>query len=354
MKRLSCPDDTSAEAARLGGQLRDARIMLGVSLEDVAAALRIRRVYLEALENGRLQELPAPAYVLGFVRSYARALGLDADDMVRRYREAAAGATLRKPELIFPEPVPERGIPAGAVMLAGAVLVIGAYAAWYQWSGSNTRTVDAVPPMPARLERLTAREAARPTIDFIPPSPMADESGAVPIPALSALSPDVRMPSPPGPSAASAATVPTMPNPTSISPTAATPAQAPPRVEEARIQLRAKADTWVSLRDRTANHVLVSRVLKPGETLPVPPRPGLVVTIGNAPGLDFLVDGEPTPPLPGTPLVRRDVPLEADRLKAGNFSPLPVPITSADASPAGASRSPARASAQPGEPAAAR
>ncbi|MBX6747575.1 MAG: helix-turn-helix domain-containing protein, partial [Acetobacteraceae bacterium] len=112
MNRLTRPDAAAAgEAARLGEELRDARLALGLSVEDIAASLRIRRGYLVALEEGRLRDLPALAYALGFVRSYARALGLDEDEMVRRFREVSGPAVQRKTDLVFPEPVPERGVP---------------------------------------------------------------------------------------------------------------------------------------------------------------------------------------------------------------------------------------------------
>ena len=124
LKRLPKPDDNAAEAARIGEELREARMALGHSIAGMAEHLRIRRVYLEALEEGRLRDLPAPAYAVGFVRGYATALGLDADDLVRRFRDLT-GPTSAKPKLIFPEPVPERGMPtrkSGRTGAAGAGL----------------------------------------------------------------------------------------------------------------------------------------------------------------------------------------------------------------------------------------
>nr|WP_305123239.1 helix-turn-helix domain-containing protein [Roseomonas sp. GC11] len=147
--------------------MREARLSLGVSLEDLADQLRINRRYLAALEEGRVRDLPGVAYGTGFVRSYAQSMGLDAPDLVRRFREGA-GAAARGKDLVFPEPVPDRGVPAGAVILLGAVLAVGAYAAWYQWSGSGERSVDAVPPLPPRLEQ-TAREAGMPPLPGVPP-----------------------------------------------------------------------------------------------------------------------------------------------------------------------------------------
>jgi cytoskeleton protein RodZ len=92
------------------------------------------------------------------VRNYATILGLDAAEAVRRFRAASNFQGGRKAtDLVFPEPVPERGFPAGVVMLLGAAIAIGSYAAWYSFSGGGERVVDTIPPVPARLEP-TARD----------------------------------------------------------------------------------------------------------------------------------------------------------------------------------------------------
>ena len=65
-------------ADHVGALLREAREASGRSVADVVASLRIRRVYLEAIEDGRFDELPGAAYAVGFVRSYATYLRLDA------------------------------------------------------------------------------------------------------------------------------------------------------------------------------------------------------------------------------------------------------------------------------------
>ncbi len=308
MKRLTRPEASAGEAARLGEELREGRLALGLSIEDVAASTRIRRPYLVALEEGRVRDLPAPAYAVGFVRTYAKALGLDDDAVVRRFREASGPVVQRKTDLIFPEAVPERGVPAGAVMLVGAVLAVGAYLGWYQWSGSGTRTVDAVPPVPARLEQQVAGPAREP----LPPP--AAPAASLPAPSL----PTASLPAPVQPPAAAAA----LPAPAPVAQPAAAQAAT---AAEARVTLRAKAETWVQLRDTRAGTVIMNRVLKPGETYAVPARDGLLLSTGNAGGLDILVDGQLAPGLGGAQAVRRDVPLEPDRLRAG--IPVPIPVT---------------------------
>jgi cytoskeleton protein RodZ len=71
------------------------------------------------------------------------------------------------------------------------------------------------------------------------------------------------------------------------------------------------------VRERPGGPVLVNRVLRPGESWQVPAKDGLLLSTGNAGGLDVLVDGQPTPGLGAGQPVRRDLLVDADRLKSG-------------------------------------
>jgi cytoskeleton protein RodZ len=64
----------------MGKQLRDARVTAGLSVVDVERDTRINRLYIEAIEGARFEELPAPVYARGFTRSYARYLGIDPEE----------------------------------------------------------------------------------------------------------------------------------------------------------------------------------------------------------------------------------------------------------------------------------
>ena len=81
--------------------------------------------------------------------------------------------------------------------------------------------------------------------------------------------------------------------------------------------VRAKLDSWIQVRDGIGRRLLVTRLLRAGETYRVPNQPSLSLLTGNAGGLEILVDGEPVPAIGDVGTVRRDVTLEADRLKAG-------------------------------------
>jgi cytoskeletal protein RodZ len=73
--------------AALGEQLSAARTKLGLTPAEVAARLRIRTSFVEALERERWAAVGAPVYVRGFLRNYARLLGLDPDEVVAQLPE---------------------------------------------------------------------------------------------------------------------------------------------------------------------------------------------------------------------------------------------------------------------------
>ncbi len=299
---MMSPVDEGAEpalgASRVGAELRAARLRLGWRLPDVAATLRIRLPYLEAIEEGRLGDLPGNAYAVGFLRSYATMLGLDAAEVARRFR-AEAQEVNRKPDLTFPAPVPERGVPAGAVVLLGVVLAAGAYAAWYKLSGDARPPAVVVPAVPERLAPLADRVA--------PPSN--------PSPQVASILPPANGPVPaPTPIPAGAP-----PPPVVMAPPLPPPA---PPVDASRMVLRLKSDSWIQVREKQGP-VLLNRVMRGGETWPVPKGQQLLLTTGNAGGTEVLVDGVVTASLGGTGVVRRDLPLDPDALKAG-LSPAPA------------------------------
>ncbi|NGM23529.1 helix-turn-helix domain-containing protein [Roseomonas stagni] len=318
------PDTTGAEAARVGEELRDSRLALGLSVEEMAVRLRIRRPYLEALEEGRIADLPGAAYAVGFVRTYAQALGLDSDEMVRRFRDLSGAAVTRKTNLVFPEPVPERGMPASGVIGIGAVIVIGAYVAWFNWTGGGNRTVDVVPPVPPRLE--AAAEQGRAQL----PGARGDAAGTLP---LAALPPPGGIGAPSN-TAAQAATVPAAPPPPVVAP--APPAPPPPLIaglpDGTRVALRARPNSgdgvWLQVRDPRNGQVLLNRVLRPGEHWPVPVRDGLLLDTGKAEGLEIVVENSASPALDGIIGVRRNIALDPDRLRQRL-----VPATASNAPP---------------------
>lgn len=79
-----------AQPAGHGGLLlRAAREQRGLSIADVAKKTRIADRWIIAIEEARLDELPAPVFAIGYIRSYARTVGLDPAEVVEHFRSHA-------------------------------------------------------------------------------------------------------------------------------------------------------------------------------------------------------------------------------------------------------------------------
>lgn len=74
--------------------LKETRLSRGLSLEEVAQRTYIKLYYLEALEEGWLDKLPAPVHTFGYVRLYAKLLGLDGGALVAQFQQQR-GLSLR-------------------------------------------------------------------------------------------------------------------------------------------------------------------------------------------------------------------------------------------------------------------
>lgn len=356
----------------VGASLRQAREETGQALGAAAAALRIRRPHLEAIEDGRFAELPGRVYAIGFVRAYADYLNLDADWVIDRFNEEI-DPTVSGPDLNFPEPPARAETSYGWLLAAAAALAAVGYGGWY-WLQSGGPPRGTVPEVPERLRAETpaaagedpadgeisapadppqaaraapapedppaggaAGPAAGPPSDAPPPAE-ANFAAAAPDPAPptvgvfeAARDPEpAAQPAPPpaaeDPGAAETenAAAPAAPEPApEPEPEAAEDpgaAETEPEPEAAaaadsRVVLRARDETWVRLLGPDGARVLL-RNLQPGESYPVPDRPGYSLTVGNAAGLAIEVDGVALPPLGEEGQVVRGIALDADELAA--------------------------------------
>ncbi|WMT39139.1 DUF4115 domain-containing protein [Paenibacillus sp. D2_2] len=71
----------------LGQQLKDARLSMGLSLDDVQEITKIRKRYLEAIEAGDYKVLPGSFYVRAFIKTYAEAVGINADELLAEHKQ---------------------------------------------------------------------------------------------------------------------------------------------------------------------------------------------------------------------------------------------------------------------------
>jgi len=175
-------------ADHVGAFLREARETTGRTVADVAENLRIRRVYLEAIEDGRFDELPGATYAVGFVRSYAAFLRLDAPTLVTRFKEEASGIQAPQ-ELEFPTPVPEGRFPGGLLVTVCLLLGAAAFGGWYWFQSQNSIEVVRVPAPPGDTQPNPAANAVpQPNTSSDAPAAVAAASvpAAAPVAALAA------------------------------------------------------------------------------------------------------------------------------------------------------------------------
>jgi cytoskeleton protein RodZ len=333
-------ENTPAPATRLGAELKAARHQLGWELPQLASSLRIRQSYLEAIETGRIADLPGTTYALGFVRAYAAALGLPGEEMARRFRAEADGVT-GKPTLHFPAPVPRRGVPAGAVMLLGLVILVGAYGGWYWWTEHRATPVETVPPIPDRLaEAAQMKSPPSPQVASIlpstaPPAPApqsaqvsAQAAARSPLPPQdrqpvpTAAPPSTQAPPAPVPAPQAPVTAAAAPAPAAQKPVTPQPAAAP---AGGRIVVATTGDAWLTVKQPNGPPVL-NKMMHAGDTWAVPAdATGLTLNTGNAGATILQVDGVPIPQsLGASGMVRRNIPLDVDVLKSGKIPP-PAP-----------------------------
>ena len=150
---LRSPAHDDVQPGAVGRVLREAREGFGQDIATVSQQLRIRSVYLTAIEEGRYQDLPGSTYAVGFVRSYAEYLGLEPNEIVRRFRDEAAEVNGRT-KLNFPMPAVEARVPSGALVLMALMVAVLAYGGWYYLSDRDRSLVDLVPDVPASLQAL--------------------------------------------------------------------------------------------------------------------------------------------------------------------------------------------------------
>jgi len=184
------PHDAASELASFGEELRREREIRGISLKEISDATKISRRFLEALERNDHRTLPAPVFTRGFVREYARYVGLSAEEMVNRYNFAAANddriekppTVAKYPETpvrdITPKPAPKRGIPPTYARVdrnvLASLLILLALASVAYWAVQFKRKEREAEAAATAIAAPPAKALATPVIE--PPALLPDDS----------------------------------------------------------------------------------------------------------------------------------------------------------------------------------
>ena len=287
--------DATADKPRAldpGGVLAAERERQGLGPADIAQRLHMSVAQVEALERGEYAKLPRGTFLRGFVRNYAKLVGVPADGLLASL--ADAGPRDPAPRIVVPsqnirfDPLSDRMsspyMKAGT--LAAFVLAIG-FGAMYWWLFVRT----APPAVPARKAPEVAAPAPVAASTPAPPPPVVAE--AQPEPAKPPVIP-APVPEPPkAPTAKAPAPVPEPPKaaaakapaPEKPAPAAVTTAMAGSLVSGesgATLKLRFKGRSWVEIRDARGK-VLLTGLNDAGSETAVSGVPPFKVVVGNAP-----------------------------------------------------------------------
>lgn len=254
--------DPAGRSATFGEELRKEREIRGISLKEIADSTKISKRFLELIEKNDFQALPAPVFTRGFVREYARYLGLNSEEMVSRYihfvdthpasEEPAPARSRPLPNRsLRTAPEPSRGnwvVPTLIALVAGLI----ALAFFLFFRGRSVLTGQATAPAAAVQVALATDR---------PPLPASTQAQ---IPAIQD----------------SAST-------------------------QMTLSLTATARVWVSL--AVDGETVINEVLNPGVQREFKAtREFRFKTIGNAAGVSLNLNGQPLPPLGGAGEVVRN------------------------------------------------
>jgi cytoskeleton protein RodZ len=261
------------EQTHLGSALATARRSLDLAVEDIASATRVRTRYVIAIEAFDFDALPARPFVIGYVRAYAMALGLDADAVVARFRAEAPPV----PDDLKPPVGVERRKPlAPRIVGVVALTIVVAVVAWNVWRHAEAAPLHALPPPPQ----------AMPT-----PSGPVSLGAPLPTPPEASTPPVYQTPGLPSANAQAApATVPPAP----------VAAQGAPFVSAGAVYGAAAPGGGVILQARTATPLVVrgpggavyfARQLAVGEAWRAPASAGLTADVGSPSSVEVFVGG---------------------------------------------------------------
>jgi len=134
------PENQIENSNELGALLTRAREKLSLSQKDIASRLNLREEIIAALDNNDFDKLPAPTYVRGYIRSYARAINLNADSLINLYEGVAEA-----PPEILPDVKPvvqasSRDKPVKAMTYLVTLTLVILIIAW--WQGQHIVSTD--------------------------------------------------------------------------------------------------------------------------------------------------------------------------------------------------------------------
>jgi transcriptional regulator with XRE-family HTH domain len=311
--------------ASLGQTLREAREQRNISIEEIASATKIVPRYLEALEDDRLDIMPGEFFIKGIIRTYARAIGLDGEEVLSRYKAAGLIGEPERKRSIFqkavaepapplpppPSPAPAQASPAEpgptptpkpATAPVPAPGVPEAHGLSFEPVVKPKLSPDARKQIIAWALRIVAVLVVVGVLVILwssrRPKPARPAPGTIAVPSVvSDMAPSTLPQTDPG----------------AIAPTA--PPPAPAAVwKGVTVEFTFNAETWIEV--RTDGELKIYGVFPAGTTARARADKEILIQTGNAGGFAFLLNGQPARPLGRTGRMLNDVKITSKNYKS--------------------------------------
>ncbi|MBJ2217697.1 RodZ domain-containing protein [Pseudomonas sp. MF7453] len=316
------PEDVAANRVNPGETLRQARESNGWSLAEVALKLNLTSTSLANLEAGAFDKLPGHTFARGYIRAYAKLLGIDQAVLVQEFDQFtgtdAQGSNVHGLGRIE-EPTRVSHTILRIVSLLLLVAVVGGGFVWWQDQASQrskdltsnamehveVESADGttqIHPLDEPEDQAVAEGQAAPEVPATTEQP-APQAGTAP-----AATAAVEAPVTPAAQVVQAPAAPAPATPAPVAPVApaapAAPAMSPPTTPaliagDGRVQITFIADCWTQLTDGNGK-VLFSGLKRKGDTLDQGGKPPLTLRLGFARGAQVAYNGQPVDVAPFT------------------------------------------------------
>ena len=259
------------ELSSVGKLCLDARLNKGLTQEQAGTLLKVRVKIIKDFEDGEHIDLPGLAYKVGFVRSYARLLDLDGDLLVKEFKESLELTSFKEEyKFLTPELNKNNFLPIGVVV--SVFIAILSYTGWYYSDRSNKieqvsdQKTEEMFSKTAEIENNSYVIIEENFSNNLPSSKTNDEKKVQELNSKITLSENK---------------VESM-----ISKNTELSATANERDPSTEMVLKATGNSWVEIEDMEGN-ILMTRLMRPGETYVVPNINGLTFNTGNAGALSL-------------------------------------------------------------------
>src|SRR5262245_61735776 len=303
----------------IGEFFRQVRETKGLTIDEVASKTRIRTDFVKALEDGNFAKLPDQVFARGFVRSYARSLGLDEDDAIHRFSQSAGTyydkqAERERLRVRQAEEERKRQVNRKAVAIAIGIailtlifllsreqssLLVRRSSSDLQPSGSKRTTV----PAPESQDTPSSQLA-----EEVFPSPKTKPSESPAVPAETSAGTHGE-PAPGSTATASLAPAPAPPTPSALGsdgPLGGISLEGSGSTEgQLALELEAIELSWIVVQIDGGSPQEV--LLRPGEKATWKGQDQFTLTLGNAGGVKAELNGKPQKPFGPSGKVARDI-----------------------------------------------